>query len=560
MTRTSAKLFAFLLSIFSTVIVVDAQSLTMQKKTFTRADTLRGSLRPERTCYDVHYYHLDIAIDTAKKTVSGSNTIGFTVVEDFSTLQIDLFENMKIVNILYGGKELRYRREFNAVFVEFPDKMEMGSYGEIKVNYQGQPIIAKRPPWDGGFTWQTDNNGKPWIGVSCEGIGASLWWPCKDYLGDEPDSMRISCNVPTGLYCVANGNLELQERQTDGTSTFHWFVSYPINNYNVTLNIGDYVTIHDEYNAADESVLSLDYYVLRDNKVKAKAHFTQVKPMLTCYEKYLGKYPFWNDGYALVETPYLGMEHQGAIAYGNKYLTGYAGRDFSGIGLDFDYIIIHETGHEWWGNSVSCKDIADMWIHEGFCTYSEAIYVECMHGYETAMRYVNAKKQSVGNKAPIVGPYGVNEEGDGDMYNKGMLFLNTLRHITNNDEVWWSTIKGISDTVYAKKNVDYKDILGFMGYRTGRNLSAIFEQYLKNSDIPVLEYKLEKLKGKEYQLTYSWKADVKNFSMPFYLATSKNSYRQIEATDQPKTITIKLSSEKDFDINETWMYIKTKKL
>jgi aminopeptidase N len=208
MTRTSAKLFAFLLSIFSTVIIVDAQSLTMQKKTFTRADTLRGSLRPERTCYDVHYYHLDIAIDTAKKTVSGSNTIGFTVVEDFSTLQIDLFENMKIVNILYGGKELRYRREFNAVFVEFPDKMEMGSYGEIKVNYQGQPIIAKRPPWDGGFTWQTDNNGKPWIGVSCEGIGASLWWPCKDYLGDEPDSMRISCNVPTGLYCVANGNLE----------------------------------------------------------------------------------------------------------------------------------------------------------------------------------------------------------------------------------------------------------------------------------------------------------------------------------------------------------------
>jgi len=561
MTTTKGKLFALFTMLLALIHIADAQSLTIQKKSFTRADSLRGSLRPERTCFDVHYYDLDIAVDTLKKSITGSNTIGFVVVEDFITMQLDLFENMKIVNILYGGKELRYRREFNAVFVTFPEPMTQGTSGEIKVNYYGQPIIAKRPPWDGGFTWQTDKNGNPWIGVSCEGIGASLWWPCKDYLGDEPDSMRIRCNVPTGLFCAANGNLELQERKTNGTTTFHWLVTYPINNYNVTLNIGDYVTLHDEYTAADGSVLSLDYYVLRDNKAKAKAHFTQVKPMLECYEKFLGKYPFWNDGYALVETPYLGMEHQGAIAYGNKYQTGYAGRDFSGIGLDFDYIIIHETGHEWWGNSVSCKDIADMWIHESFCTYSEAIYVECMYGYETAMRYINAKKPSVGNKAPIVGPYGVNEEGDGDMYNKGMLFLNTLRHITNNDEVWWNTIKGMSDTVFAHSNIEYKDVVGFMGYRTGRNLAAIFEQYLKYADIPVLEYKLEKVKGKEYKFTYSWKSDVKYFfAMPFYLSTSKNSYRQIEATDQPQTITIELNNEKDFDINQTWMYIKTKKL
>jgi aminopeptidase N len=391
-------------------------------------------------------------------------------------------------------------------------------------------------------------------------MGASAWWPCKDYLGDEPDSMSIHCTVPRGMRVVANGSEQSMTREEDGTVTYNWFVSYPINNYNVTLNIGDYVEWHDEYTAADESILSLDYYVLSYNLEKAKKQFTQVKPMLSCYEKYLGKYPFWNDGYALVETPYLGMEHQGAIAYGNKYKTGYAGIDFSRIGLDFDYIIIHETGHEWWGNSVSCKDIADMWIHEGFCTYTEAIYVECMYGYETAMKYVNAKKPTVGNKHPVVGIYDVNEEGDGDMYNKGMLFLNTLRHVTNDDSLWWKTIKCMSDTAFKRQNIDYNDVVGFFSSKLKRNLAPVFEQYIKHSRIPVFEYSLKKVKGKEYELRYRWEADVTDFSLPVFISTSGNSFTQLNTKTDWQNTTIKLNKASDFKVNEDWMYIKVKQI
>lgn len=559
MTLTKGLVFGWVLMLLCTVAVT-AQSLVEQKKTYTRADTLRGSLRFERTCYDVTYYHLQVEIDTAARTIKGSNTIRFNALSDFKTLQIDLFDNMKIERIVMGDKTLEYRREYNAVFVDMPQRFEDGTAGEFTVYYSGKPVIAKRAPWDGGFTWAYDQKGKLWMGVSCEGIGASLWWPNKDYLGDEPDSMRISCTVPSGLMCVSNGNLLAETRNPNKTTTWHWMVSYPINNYNVTLNIGDYVHLHDEYTAGDESVLSLDYYVLSYNAEKARKHFTQVKPMLQCYERFLGKYPFWDDGYALVETPYLGMEHQSAIAYGNKYLSGYAGRDHSRIGLDFDYIIIHETGHEWWGNSVSCQDIADMWIHESFCTYTEAIYVECMHGYETAMKYVNAVKPTVDNHAPIVGKYGVNEEGDGDMYAKGMLFLNTLRHVVNNDSLWWGLIKNMADREFKHRNTNYTEVLEYFNRITRQNLSSVFEQYLQHSSIPILEYELKKAGNGQFELRYHWQADVRDFSMPFYYSTGGKSFTQAFGTTTWKTITISLEKETDFSINKEWQYIESRKL
>ncbi|MES2622167.1 MAG: M1 family metallopeptidase [Bacteroidota bacterium] len=533
--------------------------LTDQSKTYTRADTLRGALRPERTCYDVTFYKLYVRLDTAQKSIVGNNKILFQVLEDFQTLQLDLFENMKIISITSSGKELKYRREFNAVFVEMNEPMKSGSRGEITVSYYGQPTVAKRAPWDGGFTWSYDKTGNLWTGVSCEGLGASLWWPCKDYLGDEPDSMDISCNVPQGLRCISNGKELAHKVEQNKTSTYHWFVNYPINSYNVTLNIGDYVSFHDEYEAEDKSALDLDYYVMRYNLEKAKAHFTQVKPMLKCYEKYLGKYPFWKDGYALVETPYLGMEHQGAISYGNKYLSGYAGSDYSRIGLNFDYIIIHETGHEWWGNSVSCRDIADMWIHESFCTYSEAIYVECMFGYTTALKYLIAKKDHVENKNTIVGKYDVNEEGDGDMYNKGALFLNTLRHVVNDDILWWRLIKNMSDTTFKMKNIGYDDVVNYFNQKTGRNLTPIFDQYLKYSKIPTFEYNLKKLSGSKYELSYRWETDVKNFQMPLFISSKGNKKQLINATNSLQSATIKLRKEKDFKVNEDLMYIESKK-
>ncbi len=537
-----------------------AQSLVDQKKEYTRADSLRGGLCHARTCYDVTFYDLKVKIDTATQSISGTNRIVFKAIEDFKTMQIDLFANLNIVSIKQNGEAVKYRREFNAVFVDLNDFMKRGLNGEIEVRYNGKPIIAKRAPWDGGFTWTQDKNGKPWIAVSCEGMGASCWWPCKDYLGDEPDSMSIWCDVPDGLRCISNGTEMESREEKDTTTSFHWFVHYPINNYNVTLSIGDYVQFSEEYVADDNSKLALDYYVMRYNLDKAKLQFTQVKPMLKCYEKYLGKYPFWKDGYALVETPYLGMEHQSAIAYGNKYLTGYAGNDYSGMGLDFDYIIIHESAHEWWGNSVSCKDIADMWIHESFGTYTESIYVECMFGHDTAIQYINKKKNHIGNKKPMVGVYGVNEEGDGDMYSKGALFINTLRSIVNDDEKWWSIIKGMCDTSFKMKNVSYENVAMYFCRKTGKDLLPVFEQYLKFPKIPVFEYKLKKLKKGEFELSYRWAVDAKDFKMPVFVSTIENPKQVLKGTNEFQTTTVKLKKETDFKVNEDLMYIEVKKL
>ncbi|MCC6601530.1 MAG: M1 family metallopeptidase [Crocinitomicaceae bacterium] len=525
---------------------------------YSRADSLRGGQRKERSCYDLQSYDLSLNIDTLNKAISGKNIFSFIAIEDFHTLQIDLFENMEISRIESDQQALSFRREYNAVFIHFPQQIKKGTPGSFTVFFSGKPHIARNPPWDGGFSWTHDDEGKTWIAVSCQGIGASLWWPCKEDLSDEPVSMQIHCNVPSSLRCVANGKEDPPQVLSNGTTTYNWRVSYPINNYNVSVNIGDYYHLHDHYEALDGDTLALDYYVLSYNVQKAKRHFTQVKPMMACYEKYLGKYPFWDDGYALVETPYLGMEHQSAIAYGNRYKTGYSGMDRSGIQLSFDYIIVHETGHEWWGNSVSAKDLADMWIHESFCTYSEAIYVECMYNYDTAMVYVNALRNTVSNSSPMIGAYGVNQEGHSDMYLKGMLFLNTLRHVINDDHQWWSMIKTMSDTTFKFRNVDYSDVVRFFNEKSGKNLSPIFEQYVKYASLPAFEYSLTK-RGNSYKLRYRWKADVSGFNMPLDVFILKKKLR-LFPNQKWKTKKIVLSTPDDFMVDRTHFYIAEKKI
>lgn len=509
----------------------------------SRADVLRGGLRPERECYDVHFYDLRVEPSIDDKSITGTCKIYFNALSDFDRMQIDLFANMQIDNILLNGNDVSWTRDFDAVFISIGNKILKGSAGVLTVNYHGIPQEARNAPWDGGFVWKKDSAGKPWVGVACQGTGASLWWPCKDHLSDEPDSMRISCILPPDLVCVANGREIARESLQSGKTMFTWYVSYPINNYNVSINIGQYAHIHDNYISEDGDSLSLDYYVLKENYDKASEHFKQVKPMLSCYEKFLGKYPFYKDGYALVETPYLGMEHQGAIAYGNNYKTGYNGMDRSGNRLTFDYIIIHETGHEWWGNSVSAADIADMWIHESFCTYSEAIYVECMHGYDTAMTYVNAMRSAVGNNKPIYGTFGLNREGHSDMYLKGMLFLNTLRHVIQDDDKWWPMIKNISDTTFKMRVTDYREIVEYFNSKTGMDLKPVFEQYVKNAHLPTLEYSLKPLKN-GISMKYRWNAQAANFAMPVEIADDKEVIR-ISPTS--KWQTINLSAVPEFD-------------
>ena len=490
-------------------------SFSAVSQEFTYSDSLRGNLSELRLCYDVFYYDLNVTVDDhQQKLINSSNTIHAIAISSFQKIQIDLFESLKIHSIEFEEKILEFERIHNAVFVNFPRVINVNEKINFKVMYSGKPRVAVNPPWDGGFSWEKDKNGNSWIGVSCQGLGASSWWPCKDHQSDEPDSMNITSTVRYPLQVISNGKKKsdktffsdiLQSKANKSS----WFVSYPINNYNVTLCVGDYKYFYD-YHVNNYDTLELDYYVLKYNYNKAKDHFQQVKPMLECFEKYFGPYPFYNDGYTLIETPYLGMEHQSAIAYGNNYLPGYNGNRQFISGLDFDYIIIHETGHEWWGNSITTNDIADMWIHEGFCTYSEVLYVECIYGYDIMLDYVNNQKRSVRNDKPIIGPYNVNKKGSNDMYQKGSLMLHTLRSLIDNDSLWFSIIKGISEE-FKYQIVDGVEIIEYINEKVDLDLLYFFQQYLYKSEIPTFEYKTQK-KGRGYTLLYRWNA-IDDFNM-----------------------------------------------
>src|SRR5690606_26599977 len=405
-----------------------AQLLATQSE-FTRADSLRGTLTPLRTAYDIQYYHLDLRVDIEQRFISGSNLFKFKATEDFGRLQFDLFDNLKVEKVTYRGKELPFSREFNAVFVNFPSQIKKGAVDSFRVHYSGNPIIAKRAPWDGGFVFTKDSQGKPWVSTANQGLGASSWWPNKDHQADEVDSMLISVSVPNDLVNVSNGRLQGKKKLKNGYTRYDWFVNNPINNYSVSLNISDYINFTDTYDG-EKGTLDLSYWVLKENLEKAKDHFPKnVNPMLEAFEYWFGPYPFYEDSYKLIDAPYLGMEHQSAVTYGNKYQNGYLGRDMSGTGwgLKWDFIIIHESGHEWFGNNITAKDIGDMWIHEAFTNYSEAIYIDYVFGKEAGLEYIHGNRKGIQNDRPLQGPYGVNKEGSGDMYMKGGVFLNMLR-------------------------------------------------------------------------------------------------------------------------------------
>lgn len=540
------------------LIIASAAVQAQMVQEYTRYDSLRGALTPLRSCYDVVFYDLNVRVNIKDKSIQGHNTIHYKAITDFQRLQIDLFGNMHISRIEHGNQDLKFERDSNAVFVNFPQIEKKGMTDSITVYYEGKPLIASNPPWDGGFSWEKDQTGKDWIGVSCEGIGASLWWPNKDHLSDEPDSMRISCDVLPGLMCVANGNLRRTTRLDDGYTRYSWFVSYPINNYNVTLNIADYTHFSDTYTAQDGEKLALDYYVLPYNENKARKQFEQVKPMLACYEKLFGKYPFWKDGFALVETPYLGMEHQGAIAYGNNYLPGYAGQDLSGtgIGLSFDYLIIHESGHEYWGNSVSVQDHAEMWIHESFCTYTEGLYLECMQNKEAAAKYITGLRKAVENREPILAPLHVNASGSGDMYFKGANVLHTLRNVIDNDKLWFEIIYGIAQE-FKIKNTNTHEIIQFINSRTGKDYTYFFDQYLRHAALPVFEYRL-KSKGKKLTLEYKWTADVAEFKMPLQVDMGNGKLVTLRPTTQWQSLTETGNANK-FKVATDLYYIGTRK-
>ncbi|MCU0462074.1 MAG: M1 family metallopeptidase [Bacteroidales bacterium] len=491
-------------------LCLEAQFTPPASKNFTRQDTLRGSITPERVWWDLGYYHLNIIVNPADSTINGTNTVVYKVLKPGNIMQIDLQPPLNLLKAEQNGKSLSFEREGNVFWIKMADMQEPGKINNLVLSYGGRPHIAARPPWDGGITWKKDNNGLPFIASSCQGDGASLWWPCKDHMYDEPDSMMISVTVPSNLMDVSNGRLRsVVKNRKSKTTTYNWFVANPINNYGVNINIGDYVHFSEVFNG-EKGNLDCDYYVLRDNLEKAKVQFKQAPMMLAAFEYWMGPYPFYEDGYKLVEAPYLGMEHQGSITYGNGYQNGYLGSDLSGSGwgLKFDFIIIHESGHEWFANSITYEDIADMWIHESFINYSENLYVEYHYGKEAGTEYVLGTRRSIRNDRPIVGKYDVNFSGSADMYPKGGAMLHTLRQIVNDDEKWRGILRGLSRDFYHQV-VKGSQIENYMSEKTGMNLNPFFDQYLRDVRIPVLEYFIDGSK-----LTFRWANCVAGFNMP----------------------------------------------
>lgn len=483
---------------------------------FNRQDSLKGALTPLRTCFDVYYYDLHLTIDPGEKTMSGYNDIYYKVTNRFNRLQIDLQRDMVIDSILYNRKKMDYTRESGAVFIKTP-RQKKSKTGVIRIYYHGIPTEAKRAPWDGGVTWTRDSTGSIWAAISCQGTGASLWWPCKDHPADEPDSMTVHFTVPDTLDCISNGRLRAQSPSGNGFKTWEWHVSYPINLYDVTFYIGKYDHIHDSFLMSNGKLLDLDYYVLPINKEKALVQFRQVKDMLRCYQEYLDVYPFPRDGYKLVEAPYLGMEHQSAIAYGNKYMRGYLGGKITDD-QNFDFIIIHESGHEYFGNCVSTNDNADGWIHESFTTYLEAVYIECISNKNSAIKYLNMQKKFITNSEPIVAPRDVafGRWKSNDYYYKGSWVLHTLRHAIDNDVLWWGLFRDFYRK-YEYQTIQTRQFIDFVNQYTGQNWNYFFDQYLYTRYLPEFEYEVFKETDGSYKIMYRWSQSVEGFRMPLKL-------------------------------------------
>ncbi len=474
-------------------------------------ERLRGSVTPERAWWDLQHYHLQLEVFPDTKSLRGRNTISFKTLAAGQRMQIDLQKPLKITKILHDGTELDFERDGNVYWVKFKEEIPAGVADQVVVYYEGKPLESADPPWSGGFSWRRDEHGKHFIATSCQGIGASIWWPCKDHGYDEPDQgMQISITVPADLVAVSNGRLQdTVSNETAQTKTYHWLVTSPINNYGVNVNIGNYVHFSDKYRG-EYGELDLDYWVLEHQRETAEVHFKEAPRTIEAFEYWFGKYPFYADSYKLVVVPYLGMEHQSSVTYGNGFRNGYRGKDISatGVGLKFDFIIIHESGHEWFGNNVSMKDVADMWIHEGFTNYSENLFVEYHFTKKEAEDYVIGCRRLVTNDRPIIGEYNANREGSGDMYYKAGNMLHTMRHVINDDKKWRNILQGLNKTFWHQ-TVTTEDIESYISRESAIDFRKFFDQYLRTTDIPLFNYSIH-----DNTLSYHFENVVEGFSMP----------------------------------------------
>jgi aminopeptidase N len=534
-----------LLLIFTTL-----SSGLAQQSNFSKQDTLRGSITPERVWWDLLHYNLDFKVSPSSKSIEGSNLIRYEVLSQNQLMQIDLQPPMEITSVLENNKELNYNREGNVYYIQLKKNQQIGAINEITIHFKGAPKISNNPPWDDGFTWGKDNNGTDFIATSCQGGGSSIWWPSKDHMYDEPDQgIELSITAPKHLISVSNGRHIQTKENSNKTNTSNWKVINPINNYGVNINIGDYVHFTEEYKGK-KGVLDCDYYVVSYNLEKAKKQFKEVSRTLEAFEHWFGPYPFYEDSYKLVEVPYLGMEHQSSVTYGNEYKNGYKGIDLSGTGwgLKFDFIIVHESGHEWFANNITNIDIADMWIHESFTAYSENLFLDYHFGTEASNAYVTGTRKNIQNDKPIIGNYNVNNSGSSDMYYKGANMLHTLRQIIDNDKKWRSILVGLNKDFYHQ-TVTTLQIENYIDKYFEIDLKPFFNQYLRTIKIPTLDYKLE-----NNNLLYKWSNVIDGFSIPIKVFINSTS-QWIRPTSRWK----KLLSDKNinsFSVDNNF-YIET---
>ena len=525
--------------------------MAQSPKPFTRADTLRGSYTtPGRTWWDVTFYDLHVAISPSDSSIRGWNGISYRVLGPGRELQIDLMTPLEVDSMVQDGRRVPFRREGNAFFASPPARQHEGEHRTITVHYHGRPQIAKRPPWEGGFTWTSDSLGRPWVVTTDQGMGASVWWPNKDTQADEPDSQRVALTVPAPLRDVSNGRLRRVTSHADGTTTYEWFVTSPINNYAIAVAAGHYAHYSDTYQG-EAGELTLDFWPLDYHLDAARHQFPQSKAMLQCFEHWFGPYPWYEDGYKLLEVPNNGMEHQSAVAYGNRYANGYQGRDGSGtgLGMKWDFIIIHESAHEWFGNSITAKDNADMWVHESFANYAEGIYTECLFGKEAGAQYIIGNRRLIRNDRPIVPEYGVNAQGSGDMYPKGGNMLHTIRQLVGDDERWRGILRGLGDT-FGRRTVTGREVQDFISQRAGIDLSKVFEQYLQTTQVPVLEYRRA-----GSALSYRWADVVPGFDMPVGVRLSDGGFTVLRPTAGWQTATLSLADPSTFAVDPDYYVI-----
>ncbi|MBS1610731.1 MAG: M1 family metallopeptidase [Bacteroidetes bacterium] len=510
----------------------------VKQKVFTHADTLRGSITPERAWWNVLRYDITVKPDYETKTITGKNRITYGVTKDNAgkMMQVDLKEPLVIDSIILNHKKLSFSQEGNVWHVKMPEQKQASKHS-IDIFYSGKVHEAIKPPWEGGWTWTKDSLGRPWMTVTCQGLGASIWYPCKDHQSDEPDDgASLTMIIPDTLVAIANGRLQFKKENGDGTATYKWAVVNPISDYCIIPYIGKYVNFNEVYNG-EKGELDINYWVLDYNLEKAKSYMPpEVHNMLKSFEYWFGPYPFYEDGYQLIETSHTGMEHQSAVSYGNWYKPGYRGRDGSGTGwgLKWDFIIIHESGHEWFGNNITTKDLADMWVHEGFTNYSETLFIGQVFNEEAADAYNAGIRRGIRNDKPVIAKYNVNDQGSGDMYPKPSNMLHAIRHGLNNDSLFRKVLRGLNRTFYHQ-TVTTQQVENYISKNLRFDYSKVFDQYLRTTQIPEFDFYFSADKKK---VIYRYTNCVKGFNLPLTLKSASGKVRIIPS-EQWKSLLLK---------------------